>query len=645
MNLRKTKKLLLVVVMAILFLMIIPKVSFAGEQELNLLEFKIKLTDSGDMIVEEIWDIYLNETNTLFKTFPKDGTYSGITDVKVKEIYDDGAEVHFTKSDTYAYHVEEDYYHALFNDEDYFEIAWGVNQEYGYDDRKFSITYTVNDCVGIYKDTAELYWQLIGSDFSIFAKGVKGTIELPKEVENEDDLRIWAHGPLNGEIFKITKGVVGFIVENLPTSEFLEIRLAAPTSIFPNATNVHDEDKLLKIIAEETGYANEANLRREKAEKMRKRYKALCEVFLVVIIFFFSYKIPKNKKKLDANPKLIPEQKIDYFREIPDESASAIEAGFVYYYNKYNSLGDFGRSMSGTLMQLALKRWIEFEVINNGKKDDVQITVLKEGKTDLTEDEKMVYEWLVNISVANGNGPFNMKDFEKYCIKHNTAFNKFIVKITEKTRELAEKKGKYDKSQQKTRDVIILGIVGYIVGIVGMGLFAALTEANIIITIISELILLINLVLLIRLDSRFTGRTQLSVDEAEKWAGLKKYMEDFSLIKDREVPELVLWEKYLVFATVFGIADKVIKQLKVVYPELSNPDNLGSTYAYMHIACNNNTNFNFVNSINSSIGRATNYSSGSGAGGGFSSGGGGGRRRRWRRRSLISIYINKKELY
>ena len=45
-----------------------------------------------------------------------------------------------------------------------------INQEYGFDDRKFSITYTVNDCVGIYKDTAELYWQLIGSDFSIFAK-------------------------------------------------------------------------------------------------------------------------------------------------------------------------------------------------------------------------------------------------------------------------------------------------------------------------------------------------------------------------------------------------------------------------------------------------------------------------------------------
>ena len=135
------------------------------------------------------------------------------------------------------------------------------------------------------------------------------------------------------------------------------------------------------------------------------------------------------------------------------------------------------------------------------------------------------------------------------------------------------------------------------------------------------------------------GRTQISVDEAEKWAGVKKYMEEFSLIKDREVPELVLWEKYLVFATVFGVAEKVIKQLKVVYPELSDPDSLGSSYAYMHVACNSNTNFNFVNTMNSAIGSATNYSSGSGAGGGFSGGGGGGRRWRWRRRSLISRYI------
>ena len=48
---------------------------------------------------------------------------------------------------------------------------------------------------------------------------------------------------------------------------------------------------------------------------------------------------------------------------------------------------------------------------------------------------------------------------------------------------------------------------------------------------------------------------------------LGKYMEEFSLMKDHELPELTLWEDYMVFATAMGIADKVAKQLEIAYPE------------------------------------------------------------------------------
>ena len=47
-------------------------------------------------------------------------------------------------------------------------------------------------------------------------------------------------------------------------------------------------------------------------------------------------------------------------------------------------------------------------------------------------------------------------------------------------------------------------------------------------------------------------------------------MEEISLLKDKEVPALAIWEKYLVFATAFGISDKVLKQLKVIYPEMTS---------------------------------------------------------------------------
>lgn len=109
--------------------------------------------------------------------------------------------------------------------------------------------------------------------------------------------------------------------------------------------------------------------------------------------------------------------------------------------------------------------------------------------------------------------------------------------------------------------------------------------------------------------------------------GLKRYMSEFSLMKEKEVPELVLWEKYLVYATVFGISEKVLKQLKVVYPQISDEEYMNSHgYTYMYLMYSGSFNNSFLSSLNRSISNSyttlNNYSSGSGAGGGFSSGGG-----------------------
>lgn len=108
-------------------------------------------------------------------------------------------------------------------------------------------------------------------------------------------------------------------------------------------------------------------------------------------------------------------------------------------------------------------------------------------------------------------------------------------------------------------------------------------------------------------------------------------MEDFSYLNEKEVPELVLWEKYLVFATAFGIAEKVLKQLKVKYPELNDPNTIQNMILFNSMYYSGSFNTKFINSISSSTSRmySSTYSSGSGGGGGFSGGGGFGGR--WRR--------------
>ena len=115
--------------------------------------------------------------------------------------------------------------------------------------------------------------------------------------------------------------------------------------------------------------------------------------------------------------------------------------------------------------------------------------------------------------------------------------------------------------------------------------------------------------------------TKEGLNECEKWKGLKKYMEEFSFLNEKEIPEIAIWEEFLVYATAFGIADKVLKQLKIVYPDIDNNINI-STYPYMYLMIHTDFSNSFSNAISSSMSSA--YSSASGGGGGFSGGG-----RRW----------------
>ena len=61
-------------------------------------------------------------------------------------------------------------------------------------------------------------------------------------------------------------------------------------------------------------------------------------------------------------------------------------------------------------------------------------------------------------------------------------------------------------------------------------------------------------------------------EDSRKLYGLKLYLEEFSKINTKEVMEVHLWDEYLMFAYLFGIADKVAKQLKDMYPEIIEQD-------------------------------------------------------------------------
>lgn len=59
----------------------------------------------------------------------------------------------------------------------------------------------------------------------------------------------------------------------------------------------------------------------------------------------------------------------------------------------------------------------------------------------------------------------------------------------------------------------------------------------------------------------------LEATDVRQVFGLKKFLKDFTLIKDRGAVEVKLWNNYLIFASLYGIADQVYKDFKKVCPE------------------------------------------------------------------------------
>ena len=123
-------------------------------------------------------------------------------------------------------------------------------------------------------------------------------------------------------------------------------------------------------------------------------------------------------------------------------------------------------------------------------------------------------------------------------------------------------------------------------------------------------------------------------DRVSQLFGLRKYLKDFTLANERHVEEVGLWKDYLIYATLFGNAEQVLKDMKKINPEYLQMDQIAQVMDQgVVLAPINNAAYNgslHVSGWSRGSGSSTIRSSGGGGhaswggGGGFSGGGFGG---------------------
>ena len=79
------KTLLFVLILFLTFICLQQKVRAESNLYLNNLDFSVQINSDASMNVTEYWDIYIEETNTLYKSFTKDNTkYTGTVTIRYK---------------------------------------------------------------------------------------------------------------------------------------------------------------------------------------------------------------------------------------------------------------------------------------------------------------------------------------------------------------------------------------------------------------------------------------------------------------------------------------------------------------------------------------------------------------------------------
>lgn len=495
-------------------------------------------------------------------------------------------------------------------------VDWSINAEN--QQRIFVVSYKVTNAVKIHNDIAEFYRKFISATNKHNIDDVSIRITLPNGSQSYikgKDIKIWGHGPLNGEINFLDDNQVVLSSEDFNANQFLEARVIMPTALFTNvpAVSYTNRNALDEILKEESKWASEANNKRMMV-KLEIILSVLLVFMAIIITLYLWTKYGKNHKTVFTG---------EYFRDLPANYTPA-ELSVLWNFDKIKA-----QDITATILDLARRKFLRIDEETTEEKNIIwknkiitryKVTILKTTADNLKQHEQFLLDYFIQ-HIASIEQTFYIDEIENFSKKHKKLFYQFWLSWQETVRNEAAQYNFFEPPSNMPVITLISGLIIFILGsiviqekqVLGGGL------------IVSGAIL----GLVPRLFKRHAieGR-----EDFVKWRAFKKFLTDFSEMDKHEIPSLIIWEHYLVYAVTLGVADKVIKQLYLMFPDMKDGDiTFGYGWYYYNYNANSFNNFNqsmenMISSIETSIAIATkdNKSSETGDGGGFSSGGGSG---------------------
>lgn len=530
--------------------------------KINSIDMSIYVDANGDAYVTEIWDAKLTQGTEGYKPYYNLGKAS-ITDFKV---YLDGSE--YTYSNFWNVNGSfnaKSFKNGINHIDDGLELCWGISK---YGQNSYTLKYKINGFVSQTTDAQMIYWTLIPHNLS--SKPGNVHIKIYSDQSYSIDMPVWGYGNYGGTAY-VYDGYIEMNSEGtLNSDEYMTILVKFPLGTF-NTTNILDNDFNYYYNMAEVGAKHYAKQKKENILVIIfSVLKVLLYVLFPAIGIFTLMKHSENKfgnYNLEFKPtgKKLPNDVLNY-RNIPFNN----DIYFTYWIATVYGLANKKTDLLGAMLLKWLKEGkISIEKVESGlfNKKETIINMTSQAYFE-NEQEQDLYSMMKD---ASKEGILESKEFSSWCSNNYTRIFDWFDDVMDITTLELIKQNKIVVEEKK-----------------------------------------------MKIFSSNVYRVQPEMyQEAIKLKGFKNFLNDFSRIDDKEAIEVHMWEYYLIYAQILGIAEKVAKQFKKLYPEIIE----NYAYDYDDVVFINNMSYLGMSAASSTMSRANSYSYG---GGGFSSGGGGG---------------------
>ena len=618
----KLKKICFTTIFIAVFLILLPIVVKAKSYSIEQMDIDATIQPNGDLKVEQSitydfdgsyngiyltipYEIYDVEKNEVIKNGKiNDDIYTG-TGVEIKTINDDKNTTYTltnkaNNGDRKVYTIEDD------NN----IITLRIYSPSTNEKKTFNINYTIKDLCVLHNDVGELYYNFIGGEWDCDINNLDINVSIP---DNTNTINIWGHGPIEGTSTIRSKRLAEFTVPAVRRGQYVAVRVIFDREVIGNSKKVSNIDARDIILQNEADIFSNKDIR-DKFTTGVIIISIILLIYWIILLMIFErekkYPIGDfdenelfdkynpmiagciagsrdilsrdiiavilnliEKKNINLKIKSNPDngEYVYYISEVPEKEKEMDEVeSYVYDWIFTFSRGEVNLQECLEGLGQDEDASIKFKELNNIVKK--KINKLGANKSKVPLFIRMINIGILIASILVIIAHIATNKFEIYinnisilhviililCLPVIIFVIYLVISI------IAKIKHKVNRLVQKItgQKVVIKTLTVLSIFLLIIILTAIFSPVKYIIT--DEILLCISVIIVVTDNLMLKNNEEIEADY-NRLNAIKDKIEYYSLLNEKDIEHIKLWNKYLCYAVSFGISKKIIERISGLY--------------------------------------------------------------------------------